>query len=396
MLSETEGTLSMSSLIPLSVPAIRGNEWKYIKECLDTGWVSSVGPFVTRFENEIAAYVGASHAVATASGTAALHLALLAIGLQPEDEVLVSDLTFIAPVNAIRYCHAHPVFMDVHPETWMMDPRKVSQFLEEECVERNGECYNRRTGRRVRAMLPVHILGLSCDMQQLVELASRHGLQVVEDAAEGMGVFYRGRHVGTFGDVGIFSFNGNKVMTTGGGGMLVTNDPRIAERARYLSTQAKDDPIESVHREIGFNYRLTNIQAAMGLAQLEQLEGFVVRKRQIAETYRRALEPIDGLAVMPTPPNCTPTYWLYTVLLQESMQAEDRKHFIGQLCRAGIEARSFWHPIHGLPPYSHCQAFRIQYATSLFRRGVSLPSSVGLSDSDQARCIEAVKRTLLL
>ena len=229
-------------VVPLSIPEIRGNEWKYLKECLDTGWVSSVGSFVDRFEREIAAYVGAKYAVATINGTAALHTALQVIGLRPDDEVLVSDLTFVSPVNAVRYLQANPVFIDSHPVTWQIDPDKVARFLAEESEARDNGCYNRRTGRRIRAILPVHILGLSCEIDRIVDLARQYGLLIVEDAAEAMGVRFQGHHVGTFGDVGVLSFNGNKIITAGGGGMLVTDNPNYAKYARYLTTQAKDDP----------------------------------------------------------------------------------------------------------------------------------------------------------
>lgn len=381
-------------MIPLSAPEIRGNEWKYVKECLDTGWVSSVGSFVDRFEQEVAAYVGVPHAVAVMNGTAALHVGLQAIGLQPGEEVLVPTLTFIAPVNAIRYCGAFPVFVDAHPDSWQIDPEKVAQFLRQECVEREGHCYNRRSGRLIRAILPVHILGLACDMDRLVELARGYGLQVVEDAAEAMGVRYRGSHVGTFGDIGIFSFNGNKIITTGGGGILVTHDAKKADYARYLSTQAKDDALEYIHQEVGYNYRLTNLQAAVGVAQLEQLQAFIVKKRAIADAYKSALGTIDGLTLMPAPPGCETTYWLYTVLLGEGTTLEQRKEVIARLRGAGIEARPFWHPVHALAPYRHCQAYQIEHADRLYERGVSLPSSVGLTEAQLDHCVAEFRRCL--
>tara|TARA_B100001971_G_C18258198_1_gene584106 strand:- start:1706 stop:2875 length:1170 start_codon:yes stop_codon:yes gene_type:complete len=377
--------------IPLSVPELGGNEWKYVKEGIDSGWVSSVGPFVTRFETELAQYVGSRHAVAMVNGTAALHIALQVIGVEPNDEVLVSNLTFIAPVNAIRYCQAHPVLMDVHPETWQMDSSKVAKFLEEGCEVRGAQCFNRSTGRRVRAILPVHILGLSCEIDRIVEVARRHHLYVVEDAAEGMGVRYRRQHVGTFGDVGVFSFNGNKIMTAGGGGMLVTDDAEKAECARYLSTQAKDDPIESVHNCIGYNYRLSNVQACIGVAQLEQLDTFITKKRAIAKTYETAFRDLPQVCVMPCPPETEPTCWLYTILLGEKMRLGDRKVVIQDLRRRGVGARPLWHTIHNLRPYRDCYAYRIEYSMALYERGISLPSSVGLSQNDLNVCVEAVQ-----
>src|SRR3989338_3125602 len=385
-----------SELIPLSVPVLGGREWEYLKECLDTGWVSSAGPFVERFEREIARYVGVTQAVATVSGTAALHIALRVAGVEEGDEVLVPALTFIAPVNAIRYCGAHPVFIDADPATWQMDVKHLERVLER-CEIRpdapdpstvsTKTCWNTRTGRRVRAILPVHLLCLACDMEAIRALARRHHLRVVEDAAEGMGVRYRGRHVGCWGDVGCLSFNGNKIMTSGGGGMVVANNnPAMAEQARYLTTQAKDDELEYIHRAIGYNYRLTSLQAAVGLAQLEQLDGFIERKRRIAQAYEAGLRGLDGITLMPKPDGIEPTYWLYTILLREGTKVPQRQAFIAWLRDAGIEARPLWHPIHRLPPYEGCQAEDIACADDLYALGVSLPSGAGLSDADLDRC----------
>ena len=380
--------------IPLSVPEISGNEWPYLKECLDTGWVSSAGPFVDRFERQVSSYAGARHAVAVISGTAALHIALRIIGVEPQDEVIVSDLTFVAPVNAVTYCQAHPVFIDADLRTWQMDTEKLKRFLETQCEVRGEACFNKKTSRRVRAVLPVHILGLACEMDRIVKLARQFRLKVVEDAAEAIGVRYQEKHVGTFGDVGVFSFNGNKIVTSGGGGMLVTDDPRCAAYARYLTTQAKDDEMEYFHKEVGYNYRLTNIQAALGCAQMERIDEFIVRKRAIAETYRKVLGGLDGITLMPVPPRVEPTYWLYTILLREGTTLANRQAVIRKLHSHGIGARGLWHPIHGLPPYRDAQTFEIEHATHLYERGLSLPSSVGLSASDLKRCMEIVQQSL--
>lgn len=381
-------------MLPLSQPEFGGKESVYLKECIETGWVSSVGPFVDRFELEIGAYVGAKYAVATMNGTAALHAALLTIGLLPDEEVIVPDLTFIACVNAVRYCHAHPVFMDAHPATWQIDPDKLARFLAEECSMQAGACYNRKSGRRVRAVLPVHLLGLACEIDRIVALAREWGLAVVEDAAEAMGVRYRGRHAGSFGDIGAFSFNGNKIVTSGGGGMLVTNDPRLAARARYLTTQARDDELEYVHQEIGYNYRMTNIQAALGLAQFEQLGDFIARRRAIAATYHEAFSELDAVTLMPRPPDVEPTNWLYTILLKDGTTVEARTAVIKRLAARGVGARPIWHPIHALAPYRGCQAFEIEHAVNLHARGISLPSSSSMSAEDVRRCIEAVRESI--
>lgn len=381
--------------IPLCVPEIGGNEWKYVKECMDTGWVSSVGPFVDRFERQIATYLDVKHAVAVVNGTAALHTALKVVGLQPGEEVIVSNLTFVAPVNAVHYCQAYPLLMDADPLTWQMDTRKLEEFLKQECKMRNGLCVNKRTERRVRAIIPVHLLGLSCEIDKIVDLARQYQLLVVEDAAEGLGVRYRGRHVGTFGDIGVLSFNGNKIITTGGGGMLITNDPHYAEYAHYLSTQAKDDPLEYIHNEVGYNYRLTNIQAALGVAQLERIDEFIAKKRAIAQAYNKALSSLGEITPMPTPPHTEPTYWLYTVLVEEAITLDKRKAIIKDLNDKGIGARPFWHTVHDLPPYRGCQAFRIEHSTRLYERGVSLPCSVGLTSTQLTRCVSTLREILL-
>ena len=275
---------SRPGFIPLCVPELRGKEWVYIKECLDTNWVSSAGTFVDRFEDAVAQYIGVKHAVATASGTAALHVALLVAGVQPDDEVVVSTLTFIAPANTVRYVGAWPVFVDAEPLYWQMDSEKLAHFLEKGCRWKDGALFNKVTGRRVKAILPVHILGHPCDMQPIMEAARKYGLAVIEDATESLGSKYQSTMAGHLGDIACFSFNGNKVITTGGGGMIVTDNAEWAKEARYLTTQAKDDPIEYIHEIFGYNYRLTNIQAAMGCAQMESLDEYISAKRRIAAT----------------------------------------------------------------------------------------------------------------
>ena len=392
--SETPEFSWAGDAIPLVDPCFGGNEGVYLKECLESGWVSSAGPFVDRFEREIAAYVGVPHAVAVVNGTAALHVALQVVGVSQGDAVLVPDLTFIAPVNAVRYCQANPVFIDVDPSTWQMDVERVARFLREECELRGRVCYDRRTGRLVRAILPVHLLGSSCELDGIMALAKQYHLRVVEDAAEAIGVKYRGRHVGTFGDIGVLSFNGNKTITTGGGGMLVTTQPVFAQRARYLTTQAKDDEVEYIHNDVGYNYRLTNLQAALGVAQLEQLDGFLIKKREIARTYEALLRRAPVITRMVVPPHVEATYWLYTVLLPEGTTRSQRQDVIHQLRGRGVEARPLWHPIHGLPPYRGSRSGEITHATALYERAVSLPSSVGLEPEAIGRCVKALLEAL--
>jgi perosamine synthetase len=381
--------------IPLSVPEIRGNEWKYIKDCLDTNWVSSVGAYVNCFERSVIDYVGIKHAVAAVNGTAALHIALLVGGIQPEDEVLVSTLTFIAPANAIRYAGAWPVFIDAEPDYWQMDPQKVVDFIENGCTWTNGELRNKTTKRRVKAILPVHILGHPVEMAPILAIARKYDLVVIEDASEGLGAKYKDQMVGAMGDMACFSFNGNKLITTGGGGMLVTDDPEIAQKAKYLTTQAKDDPLEYVHHEIGYNYRLVNILAAMGVAQMEQLDSYITTKHQIADRYASGLGDIPGLQLMPEAPWGDSTRWLYTILLDEAETGLSSREILRKLAEKGIQTRPLWTPIHMSKAHQKSQVVGGATAERLYRQSLSLPCSVGLSSGDQDRVITQLKALLV-
>jgi perosamine synthetase len=375
--------------IPLCEPDLRGNEWAYIKECLDTNWVSSVGPFVDRFERSVATYVGAQYGVATVTGTAALHIALLVVGVQPDDEVLVSTLTFIAPANAIRYCGAWPVFIDAEPHHWQMDPEQVADFLGRECCWVNGALHNKTTRRRVRAILPVHILGHPVDMDPILHLARTYNLTVIEDATESLGAQYKGGMVGHLSDIGCFSFNGNKTITTGSGGMLVTDNADWACKAKYLTTQAKDNAVEYIHYEVGYNYRLTNLQAAMGCAQMERLEAHIAAKRCIATTYTAALRQVPGLTPLPEAPWAFSTFWLYTVLVDQERYGLDRQSLMRHLAEDGMQTRPLWQPLHRSPAH-HSNVPRLcPIAERLQRTALSLPCSVHLA-SDQYRIITAI------
>lgn len=387
------GAPPQAGAIPLCVPELRGNEWAYIKECLDTRFVSSVGPFVNRFERLMADYLGASHGVATVNGTAALHTALLTVGVEPDDEVLVSTLTFIAPVNAIRYAGAWPVFIDAEPRYWQMDPDRVVNFLDTQCRWANGELRNLATGRRVRAIIPVHILGHPVDMDPIVDVARKYGLTVIEDATESLGAKYRERAVGRLGDIACLSFNGNKLITTGGGGLIVTDNEVWAARAKYLTTQAKDDSVEFVHREVGYNYRLTNVQAALGVAQLELLDEFIAIKRRIAATYAHGFHDVPGIVPMPEAPWASSVFWLYTVLVDEPEFGMDSRALLRELGAAGIQSRPLWQPGHRSPAHRQAVMTPCPVAESLNARALSLPSSVGLTSEQQARVVSAVART---
>ncbi len=374
------GAPTPDDFIPLCIPHLQGNEWQYIKDCLDTGWVSSVGTYVDRFEQALATYVGPEYAVATSSGTAALHIALLVAGVQPDDEVLVSALTFIAPANAIRYVGAWPVFIDAEPQYWQMDPQRVIDFLENECHFIQGELRNKVTGRRVKAILPVHILGHPCNMVPILEVTKKFNLVVIEDATESLGTKYKGQKAGHLGDIACFSFNGNKIITSGGGGMIVTDNQAWAEKAKFLTTQAKDDPLEYVHSEIGYNYRLTNIQAAMGCAQLEQLDDYIAKKRHIAATYTNLLNDVPGLTVMPEASWAFSIFWLFTILVDETEFGMSSRELLTKLAEAKIQSRPLWQPLHQSTAYPNCTSFGGIVAERLNQTALSLPCSVSITD----------------
>jgi perosamine synthetase len=380
----------VNDFIPLIEPEIRGNESKYVQECLETGWVSSAGPFVDRFEQMVAERCGCPHAVATVNGTSALHVALLVAGVKPEDEVLVSTLTFIAPVNAIRYAGAWPVFIDAEPDYWQMDAGRVTEFLEAGCKWNNGALYNRRTGRRVTAIIPIHILGHPVDIDPIIAVARKFGLKVIEDATEGLGATYHGRPLGSVGDIGCFSFNGNKLITTGGGGMIVTANEEWARRAKYLTTQAKDDAVEYVHNEIGYNYRLTNIQAAMGCGQMEQLDAYISAKRKIAERYSKAFSQVPGVVPMREASWAQSSFWMYTVLIKEQEYGINSRDLLKSLGGWKIQCRPLWQPIHQSPAHMQSRTGELPVAESLSREALSLPCSVGLSEASQEKVIDQI------
>ncbi len=374
--------------IPLSVPEVSGNEWKYVKECLDTGWISSVGTYVNKFEEMFAELMPGCQAVACVNGTAALHTAMLILGVKPGEEVICSDVTFIAPVNAIRYCGAVPVLIDAVLDSWQLDPALVESFLREDCERRDGGVYNKKSGRRVAAIMPVHILGQPVDMAPLLRLSQEFGIPIVEDSTESLGASYDGIPTGTLGEIGCFSFNGNKLISTGGGGMIVTKNKDFAEKARYLTQQAKDDPLEFIHNEVGYNYRLTNVAAAIGVAQLERLSEFLEIKRRIASRYEEGLGDIPNLAFMPKVQGTVSALWLYTIRLV----GQSSRPMLQHLDREGIQTRPLWQPIHLSPAYAEYDFLPCPNAETLQRECLSLPCSVGLKPDEQDRVIQEIRK----
>lgn len=365
--------------VVLHEPSFKGNEWAYVKECLDTTFVSSVGKFVDRFEKDLADYTGAAHAVAVVNGTAALHIALKLAGVHPGDEVLVPALTFVATANAVSHCGAVPHFVDSEERTLGMDPERLREYLGA-ITERQGEvCVNKATGRVIRALVPMHVFGHPCDLDGLMAVACDFNLALVEDAAESLGSYYHGKHPGTFGLLGTLSFNGNKTITTGGGGAILTNDPELARRAKHLTTTAKlPHPWEYRHSEVAYNYRMPNINAALGCAQLEQLPVFLDAKRKLFDAYQEAFREVDGAHLVAEPEGCSCNYWLQTLMLDEKC-AHQRDSILQATNEAGIMTRPVWVLMNELDPYRDCPRMDLSVAKSLSERLVNIPSSPGLT-----------------
>jgi perosamine synthetase len=385
----------MESFIPLSVPSFQGNEKQYVKEAVDTEWVSTGGAFVTRFEKQTAEYNGASFAVACASGTAALHVALLEAGVKAGDEVIVPTVTFISPVNTVRYVGAVPVFMDCDDHL-NMDMEKVEGFVTGECDFKGGTLFDRRSKRKVTAVIPVHVFGHPADMDRLMEIAERYNLPVIEDATESLGSVYtkgrfRGKKTGTIGRFGCYSFNGNKIITTGGGGMIVTEDEKAASHMKYLTTQAKDDEVYFVHDEIGFNYRMTNLQAALGLGQIELLDRYIEIKRSNFRLYREALDGCRGLSFIGEPEYARSNFWFYSLLVDKDRYGLSRNELLRKLLEHRVQARPLWKLNHLQKPYSDCTSFRIERATNLYEQVLSIPCSVGLGSEERQRVVSLLK-----
>ena len=372
-------TVAGDGPVALHEPRFAGNEWAYLKECLDSTFVSSVGHYVDRFESELAAYTGARHAVAVVNGTAALHVALRLAGIRPKDEVLIPALTFVATANAVAYCGATPHFVDSAGNTLGMDPGELREYLRRTTDFHNKQCLNRETGRIIRALVPMHTFGHPADIEGLLAVAHDFKLALVEDAAESLGSTYHGQHTGTFGLLGTLSFNGNKTITTGGGGAILTNDAELARHARHLTTTAKvPHRWEYMHDEVGYNYRLPNINAALGCAQLEQLPGYLLAKRRLFERYRVAFKEVPLATIFSEPEGCQSNYWLQTLVLDESAP-DQQDAVLSATNENGLTTRPVWTLMHKLPPYRECPRMPLAAAESLERRLINLPSSAHLA-----------------
>ena len=370
--------------IALHEPEFAGNEWRYVKECIDTGWVSSVGKYVDEFERRLAELTGSRHAVAVVNGTAALQVALHVAGVKPGDEVLVPALTFVGTANAVAHCGAIPHFVDSAQDTLGLDPRALDAHLARVATRSAGELRNNATGRRIAAVIPMHAFGHPVDLEGLLELCGRLGIAIVEDAAESIGSTYRGRHTGTFGTVGVLSFNGNKIITTGGGGAILTQDAEIARRAKHLTTTAKrPHKWEFVHDEVAWNFRLPNINAALGCAQLERLPDFLRRKRRLAESYRHEFRDATGVVFVVEPEGTESNYWLNAVRLKAPDMAA-RDELLGAANAAGFHCRPAWTLLHKLPMFRECPRAPLPMAEALEASLVNLPSSPRLAASQVA------------
>ena len=362
--------------VPLSVPKFVGNEKKYLNECIDTTFVSSVGKFVDRFEEDMARYTGAKKAVVCVNGTNALHMALMLSGVERDDEVLTQALTFIATCNALSYIGAHPVFLDVDQTTMGLSPEAVKEWLAKNAEVREGVCYNKRTGRRVKACVPMHTFGHPVRIEELLAVCEEYHIALVEDAAESIGSLYKGKHTGTFGKVGALSFNGNKTITTGGGGMLLFMDEELGKLAKHLTTQAKvPHRWEFRHDHIGYNYRMPNINAALGCAQLEHIEEYVADKRATAAAYRDYFSRMDGIEFFVEPENTRSNYWLNAVLLPNR---KEQQAFLQYTNDNGIMTRPIWELMNRLPMFENCETDHLTNTRMFADRVVNIPSSVRL------------------
>lgn len=371
-----KGWYGTEEFVPLSVPKFVGNEKKYLNECIDTTFVSSVGKFVDRFEEDMARYTGAKKAVVCVNGTNALHMALMLSGVERDDEVLTQALTFIATCNALSYIGAHPVFLDVDVTTMGLSPEAVKEWLIKNAEVRDGVCYNKRTGRRVKACVPMHTFGHPVRIEELLAVCEEYHIALVEDAAESIGSLYKGKHTGTFGKVGALSFNGNKTITTGGGGMLLFMDEELGKLAKHLTTQAKvPHRWEFRHDHIGYNYRMPNINAALGCAQLENLDQFIADKRQTAAAYMEYFAKVDGVEFFVEPENARSNYWLNAVLLPNK---EAQQEFLQYTNDHGVMTRPIWELMNRLPMFENCETDGLKNTQMFADRVVNIPSSVRL------------------
>lgn len=373
-------------MLLLSGPNMGGNELKYITECVETGWVSSVGSYVDRFEKMSAEFAGTRYAVATSSGTTALHICLVMLGVNENDFVIAPNVTFIATLNSIKYTGASPILIDSDERNWQIDLNLLEEFLNNDTEQKQNVCYHKKTGKRIPVIMPVHVLGNMCDMDRLLALAKKHNLIVIEDSTEALGSYYKGRHAGSFGLLGTFSYNGNKIITTGGGGMIVTNDEALAKKAKHLTTQAKSDPFEYIHDEIGYNYRLVNVSAAMGVAQMEQLSGFLKRKKEIIEFYKTSLKDVGDIEFQEVSKDVNPNWWMPTI------KTSRQKEILKILNENKMQSRPFWVPMNQLRMFSNDIYFNHNDRSDfIYKNCLSIPCSTNITDEQMQSVCDKIK-----
>jgi len=373
-------------MLLLSGPNMAGNELKYVTECITTGWVSSVGAYVDQFERMSAEFAGTKYAVATSSGTTALHICLVMMGVNSDDYVLTPNITFIATCNSIKYTGANPIFIDTDVDTWQMDLSLLEEFLVNETEQRNGVCHYKKDGKRIPVIMPVHVLGNMCDMDRLMILAKQHNLIVIEDSTEALGSYYKGKHAGSFGLMGTFSYNGNKIITTGGGGMIVTDDEALAKKAKHLTTQAKSDPFEYLHDEIGYNYRLVNVAAAMGVAQMEQLPGFIKRKYEIIDFYKKELHGIGDIKFQQVSNDVKPNWWLPTIFTAK------QKVVLKILNDNKMQSRPFWVPMNQLRMFTENIYYNhTNRSNFVYQHCLSIPCSTYITNENLKAVTDKIK-----
>lgn len=379
-------------MIPLSVPLLAGNEWKYVKDCLDTGWISSAGSYVNQFEQMIADYTGAKYGIACMNGTVGLHIAQILSGVTQNDHVIAPNITFIATLNAIKYTGASPILIDVDKNSWQMNLDLLDEYLLNNTFLKEDELgelysYHKKTGKRVKAIMPVHVLGNIGDVDKLLQISNKFKLDIIEDSTESLGSFYKGKHSGTFGKFGVFSFNGNKIISTGGGGVIVTNDEELAKKAKHLTTQAKVSAMEYIHDEIGYNYRLVNVLAAIGVAQMEQFPDLLNSKREMDSFYRSELLGVGDIVFQEVSKDVEANCWLFT------FSTSKMRELLAYLNDNGIQSRPFWMPMNRLEMFKEdIYVSNDNISNEIYETCISIPSSAGISNDQMRTVVEFIKK----
>lgn len=387
----------MGRVIYLSVPNLgKENILRNLSECLDSGWVSTGGRFISEFEDKIAKYVGVKEAVGVQSGTAGLHTALRVLGVKRDEEVIAPTLTFIAAVNPITYLGAQPVFIDCD-DTFCIDPIKLEKFCREECEVIEGKLYNKKTKKQIKVIVVVHVFGNMADMEKIMDIAQKYNLKVLEDSTEALGTYYTsgrytGKFAGTIGDIGVYSFNANKIITTGGGGMVVSNNQELLDKVRFLSVQAKTDPLYFIHDEIGYNYRMLNLQAALGTEQIDQLEDFINIKIRNYKRYKEAIEKIEGLELMPFNDNIRSNHWFYSLLVDKEKYGLNKDELLMKLNEENIQSRPIWGLIHQQKPYLNNEAYEMEKSLYYIDRILNIPCSTNLTEEEVDVVLEKLMR----